>query len=362
MKTLKLTNMKLTNIEIHYFGQLPSGQKTSLYTLKNAKGMTVKIADFGATIVSISVADKNGIFDDITHGCDSLEGYLKGVPYFGATVGRYGNRIGNATFKLDDETYHLAKNNGVNTLHGGLVGFDKAIWQVNITDGEEPSLSFSHTSPDGDEGFPGQLSLEVVFTLSNDNSLTINYKAKTNKATVLNITNHSYFNLSGGTNIMEHQVKLNADKYLPVDNNIVPTGEMRSVKDTPFDFIQFHVIGERINDIYDEQIVLGEGYDHCFVINEQRNKLKKAATVYEPISGRIMDVFTTEPGLQFYTANHLDGSIIGKKGEAYTYRSGFCVETQHFPDSPNQSTFPSTVLRPKETFRSTTKFKFSVKE
>jgi aldose 1-epimerase len=354
--------MKYKNIEVHPFGEMPNGQKVSLFTLKNVNGVTVQITDFGATIVSISVPDKNGIFDDITHGCNSLEGYLKGVPYFGATIGRYGNRIGNATFTLDGETYHLAKNNGINTLHGGLVGFDKAIWQVNITDGEEPSLSFSHTSPDGDEGFPGQLSLEAVFTLSNDNSLTIKYKANTDKPTVLNITNHSYFNLSGGINIMEHQVKLNADKYLAVDNNIIPTGEMRLVKGTPFDFTDFHAIGERINDTSDEQIVLGEGYDHCFIITDSSDSLREAAKVYEPISGRMMEVFTTEPALQFYTANHLDGSITGKKGEAYTYRSAFCVETQHFPDSPNQPAFPTTVLRPDETFLSTTKFKFSVKE
>jgi aldose 1-epimerase len=242
------------------------------------------------------------------------------------------------------------------------VGFDKVIWKANIIDGDEPSLIFSHTSPNGDEGFPGQLSLEAIFTLSNDNSLTIKYEAKTNKPTVLNITNHSYFNLSGGTNIMEHQVKLFADKYLPVDNNMIPTGEIRSVKNTPFDFIDFHAIGERINEINDEQIVLGEGYDHCFVINEQRNKLKKAATVFEPNSGRMMEVFTTEPGLQFYTANHLDGSIVGKKGDAYIYRSAFCVETQHFPDSPNQPGFPTTILRPGEIFHSTTKLKFSIKD
>lgn len=354
--------MKLTNIEIHYFGQVPNGQKTSLYTLKNAKGMTVKISDFGATIVAISVPDKNGAFDDITHGCGSLEGYLKGVPYFGATVGRYGNRIGNATFELDGERYNLAKNNGPNILHGGNVGFDKVIWNANIIDGDEPSLTFSHTSPDGDEGFPGQLSLKATFTLSNDNSLTIKYEAITNKPTVLNITNHSYFNLSGSTNIMDHLVKLFADTYLPVDKNIIPTGEIRSVKNTPFDFTDFHAIGERINDTIDEQIILGEGYDHCFVINEQLDNLKNAATVYEPTSGRMMEVFTTEPGLQFYTANHLDGSIVGKKGEAYTYRSAFCVETQHFPDSPNQPSFPSTVLRPNETFSSVTKLRFSISE
>jgi aldose 1-epimerase len=341
---------------------MPNGQKSTLYTLKNSNGMEVRIADFGATIVGISVPDKNGVIDDITHGCSSLDGYLKGVPYFGATIGRYGNRIGNAKFRLYGKNYFLAKNNGPNILHGGLVGFDKVIWNTNIIEGNEPSLTFSHISPDGDQGFPGELSLEANFSLSNDNSLTIKYKAKTNKATVLNITNHSYFNLSGGTNIMEHQVKLYADKYLPVDNNIVPTGEIRSVKNTPFDFTDFRAIGERINDINDEQIVLGEGYDHCFVINEQRNKLKKAATVYEPTSGRMMEVFTTEPGLQFYTANHLDGSIIGKKGETYTYRSAFCVETQHFPDSPNQPSFPTTVLRPSEKFLSTTKLKFSIKK
>jgi len=356
--------MKQSAIEVEHFGQMPDGRKTSLYTLKNANGIIVKITDFGATIVSIFTPDKNGLSDEITHGCNTLEGYLKGVPYFGATIGRYGNRIGNASFSLDGETFTLAKNNGPNTLHGGLIGFDKAIWEmIEMVEGEETSLSFSHVSPDGDEGFPGELSLEVTFTLTNDNELKIKYKGKTNKATVLNITNHSYFNLSGGSDIMAHQVKLYADKFLPVDSNIVPTGEMRWVKDTPFDFTDFYTIGERINDTTDEQIVLGEGYDHCFVIREQDNegKLKQAATIYEPTSGRMMEVFTTEPGMQFYTANHLDGSIIGKKGEPYICRSAFCVETQHFPDAPNQPAFPSTVLRPDETFNSITVYQFSIK-
>ncbi len=354
--------MKLTNIEIHYFGAMPNGQKSSLYTLKNTNGMSVKIADFGATIVSISVPDKNGIIDDITHGCNNLEDYLKGVPYFGATIGRYGNRIANGEFKLDGITYNLEKNNGINTLHGGKTGFDKVIWKANIIEGNEPSIVFTHTSPDRDQGFPGQLTVEAKFTLSDDNSLTIKYTAKTDKTTILNITNHSYFNLSGNTNIMEHQIQINADKYLPVNNNIVPTGEIESVKNTPFDFTDFHAIGDRINETSNEQIVLGEGYDHCFVINGTSNDLKKAATAYDPNSGRILEVFTTEPGIQFYTANHLDGTIIGKKGEVYSYRSAFCLETQHFPDSPNHPNFPSTILNPNETYFSTTKLKFSIKK
>jgi aldose 1-epimerase len=352
----------LENIDIVPFGQLPSGQKSFLYTLKNAQGMSVKISDFGATIVSIFTPDKNGHFKNITHGCLDLEGYLRGVPYFGATIGRYGNRIANGTFWLDDKQYSLAKNNGVNTLHGGLVGFDKAIWEVNVIEGEEPALAFSHTSPDGDEGFPGELTVTVIFTLTNDNTLKLEYKARTSLPTVLNITNHSYFNLSGGTQILKHQVRINADYYLPVDTNMIPTGERKSVKGTAFDFLESHEIGERIDNLDDEQISLGEGYDHCYVLNESDTELKHAASVFEPTSGRVMDIFTTEPGMQFYTANHLDGSLIGKYGEIYTRRSAFCLETQHFPDSPNKPDFPNTVLRHDETFLSKTFFKFSVKE
>jgi aldose 1-epimerase len=354
--------MDYANVEITHFGEMPNGKKSYLYTLTNANGMCVKISDFGATIVSIYVPDKNGYFEDITHGCNTLEGYLKGVPYFGATIGRYGNRIANGEFSLEGCSYFLEKNNGNNTLHGGTKGFDKVIWEAKITKGETSSLILTNKSPNGDQGFPGHLVVEASFTLTNDNALMFSYKATTDKTTVLNITNHSYFNLSGEGNILEHQLKLNADKYLPVNNNMIPTGHIASVKNTPFDFTEFQRIGDRINDTSDEQLLLGEGYDHCFVLNEHDNKLKMAATVYESRSGRMMDVFTTEPGLQLYTANHLDGSIIGKKGETYSYRSAFCLEAQHFPDSPNQPGFPSTILRPNETFQSSTVLRFSIKK
>ncbi len=357
----KSTNQNM-KIEKQSFGKLPDGQEVSLYTLKNQSGMELKISDYGGIIVSWTAPDKNGKFDDIVLGCDSLETYLKGVPYFGAIVGRYGNRIANGKFSLNGQEYTLAQNNGKNALHGGLKGFDKKIWAVTIVDGDEPTLKLSTTSADGEEGYPGKLEVEVTYTLQKDNSLKIDYQASTDKPTVLNLTNHSYFNLSGEADVLSHEVVLNAPKFLPVDETLIPTGELKEVKGTPFDFTTKHSIGERINDTTDTQIKFGGGYDHCWVINEKADKkLLLAATVHDPASGRLMEVLTTEPAMQFYTGNFLNGTIVGKKGVKYGKRSGFCIETQHYPDSPNKPDFPTTVLNPNEKYETTTIYKFSVK-
>lgn len=276
-------------------------------------------------------------------------------------MGRYGNRIGNAKFTLDGKTYTLAANNGPNSLHGGKVGFDKVLWKAEILE-DTKTLKLTHTSPDGDEGFPGALSAEVTYRLTDDNALEIEYKATTDKPTIVNLTNHTYFNLTGGKrDVMGHQVQLNADKFVPVDKTLIPTGQLQDVKGTPFDFLQLTEIGARIDDPKDEQIKFGGGYDHCWVINKGADSLALTATVYEPTSGRVLEAFTTEPGVQFYTGNFLNGSITGKNGVTYTKRSGFCLETEHFPDSPNQASFPSVVLRPGEVYKTKTVYKFSTK-
>ncbi|WP_026998099.1 aldose epimerase family protein [Flectobacillus major] len=351
-------------IEQSVFGKVSDSTNATLYTLKNQAGTEVKISDFGGTIVSWTAADKNGKFEDITLGCDSLAGYQKGVPYFGALIGRFGNRIANGQFQLDGTTYTLAKNNGPNALHGGLKGFDKVLWTATPIDGDEPALKLTYTAKDGEEGYPGNLSVEVIYTLTKDNSLKIDYKATTDKATVINLTNHAYFNLKGGFNsdILDHEVTLNADKFLPVSKTLIPTGELKAVAGTPFDFTKSTKIGSRINDTSDEQIKFGGGYDHCWVLADSSKNLKLAASVLEPTSGRFLEVFTTEPAIQFYTGNFLDGTIVGKGGAVYKHRYGLCLETQHYPNSPNQASFPSTVLKPGETYQTTTVYKFSVKK
>lgn len=308
------------------FGKLPDGQETFLYSLKNKAGMEVKISDFGGTIVSWTAPNKEGVFEDITHGCDSLSGYLKGVPYFGALIGRYGNRIAKGKFTIDSKAYTLAANNGVNSLHGGLKGFDKVLWQATPLEGGEPALKLTYLAKDGEEGYPGNLSVEVLYTLQKDNSLKIDYKANTDKATVINLTNHTYFNLNGSNDILNHEIVINAAKYLPVDATLIPTGELKSVVGTPFDFIKSHKIGERINDSTDIQIKYGPGYDHCWVLTDSSKSLKLAASVYEPTSGRFMEVSTTEPAIQFYTGNFLDGTIVGKGGKVYGRLSALCLE------------------------------------
>ena len=377
MKTLKLTIAALAflsmiscstktseqkmSIEKNLFGKLADGQEVDLYTLKNAAGMEVNISNYGGIIVSWTAPDKNGNYEDVTLGCDSLANYVKGTPFFGALVGRYGNRIAKGKFMLDSTEYTLPINNGLNALHGGLKGFDKQVWQATPAGGEEPSLKLTYTSKDGEEGYPGNLSVEVVYTLQKDNALKIDYKATTDKATVVNLTNHTYFNLSGASDILNHEVSINADKFLPVDATLIPTGELKPVVGTPFDFTSPHKVGERINDTTDVQIKFGGGYDHCWVFTDSTKTLKLVATVYEPTTGRFMEVSTTEPAVQFYTGNFLNGSVIGKKGKGYGRRSGLCLETQHFPDSPNKPSFPSTVLKPGETYQTTTVYKFSTK-
>jgi aldose 1-epimerase len=357
----KTTNQETTSATVD-FGKMSDGRIPKLYTLRNEAGMEVKISDFGGTIVSWTAPDKDGKFEDITLGCDSLSGYQKGVPYFGALIGRYGNRIQKGTFSLDGKTYNLAKNNGVNALHGGLLGFDKVLWTATPVAGEEPALKLTYTSKDGEEGYPGNLTVEVVYTLQKDNALKIDYKATTDKATPVNLTNHAYFNLSGNMNetILDDEVIIQANQYLPVDATLIPTGELKSVKGTAFDFTKSKKIGLQINDTTDIQIKYGGGYDHCWVLSDSSKTLKLAATVLNSKSGRLMEVYTTEPAIQFYTGNFLDGTINGKNNTIYKHRSGLCLETQHYPDSPNKSSFPNTILKPGETYQTSTVYKFSI--
>ncbi|MES2794322.1 MAG: aldose epimerase family protein [Bacteroidota bacterium] len=362
-ETSQTIDSTVNKIEKTSFGTLPDGQIASVFHLKNSNGMQVDISNYGGTIVNWTAPDKNGKFENITLACDSLAGYLKGVPYFGALIGRYGNRIAKGKFSLGGKDYTLAQNNGVNGLHGGKKGFDKVLWTATPTDGEEPQLKLNYTAADGEEGYPGKLEVEVVYTLQKDNSLKIDYKANTDKTTVINLTNHSYFNLSADMNkdILDHEVTLNANRFLPIDETLIPTGELKSVTGTPFDFTKTNKIGARINDAEDIQIKYGKGYDHCWVLTDSSSQLKNVASVYEANSGRFLEVFTTEPAIQFYTGNFLDGTITGKGGIIYKNRSGLCLETQHYPNSPNQSPFPTTVLKPNETYQTTTVYKFSVK-
>jgi aldose 1-epimerase len=311
--------------------------------------------------VSLKVPDSKGALGDIVLGFDSLDGYLADNPFFGALVGRYGNRIAKGHFTLDGKEYTLPINNGANALHGGLKGFDKHIWTAKPGQGKDgQTLELTYVSKDGEEGYPGTLTATVTYTLTNANELRIHYQATTDKPTVLNLTNHSYFNLAGAGNgdILGHELMLNADKFTPVDKGLIPTGELRPVDGTPFDFRKATAIGARIN-ADDEQIKLGGGYDHNFVLNGQAGTMRLAARATEPKSGRVLEVSTTEPGVQFYTGNFLDGTLHGKGGKVYNKRYGFCLETQHYPDSPNKPSFPSTVLRPGQKYDTTTVFKFS---
>ena len=341
------------------FGKTGTGQEVALYTLTNAKGVQVAITPWGATVTSIRVPDRGGKLGDVVLGYDSLEGYLGNNPYFGAIVGRYGNRIAKGQFTLDGKAYTLARNNGENHLHGGTKGFDKKLWSAReVPSASGPSLELKYTSPDGEEGYPGKLDVTVTYTLSNANELRIDYLATTDTPTVVNLTNHSYFNLAGEGDVLAHRVQISAARFTPVDKGLIPTGELRSVKGTPFDFTVAHTIGERI-EAGDEQIKFGKGYDHNWVLDGRAGRLRLAAHVSEPRSGRVLEVLTTEPGLQFYSGNFLDGSNRGKGGQAYAQRAGFCMETQHFPDAPNRPTFASTTLRPAQRYQSTTVYRFS---
>jgi aldose 1-epimerase len=334
-----------------------------LYTLKNTAGMTVAITNFGGIITSWTAPDRTGKYGDITLGFDSLSAYMKGHPYFGALIGRYGNRIAKGQFGLDGKNYTLAVNNIGNHLHGGIKGFDKVLWTATPIEGEEPALKLTYLSKDMEEGYPGNLTVEVVYTLLKNNALKIDYTATTDKTTVVNLTNHAYFNLSGNmsNSILDHEVSIFADHFLPVDKTLIPTGVLQPVGGTPFDFRNNFKIGARINDTLDMQIKYGGGYDHAWVLADKSNDLKLAARVIEPSSGRVMEVATTEPAIQFYTGNFLNGTLKGKGGVVYQKRSGLCLETEHYPDSPNQKAFPTTVLKPGETYRTTTVYKFLIK-
>jgi aldose 1-epimerase len=342
------------------FGKLASGEAVELYTLRNAKGTLVKITPYGGIVTSILVPDRNGKLGDVALGFDDASGYTDKVPFFGAIIGRYGNRIAFGKFALDGQTYTLACNNGANHLHGGLKGFDKVLWTAAPVEGNKPSLTLSYLSKDLEEGYPGNLSVQVVYTLTEDDQLEIKYRATTDKKTVVNLTNHTYFNLAGSGDILGHELFIDADRYTPVDAGLIPTGELAPVEGTPFDFRQPVAIGARIG-ADDEQIKRGGGYDHNFVLNGEMGTLRKVAAVYEPGSGRVLEILTTEPGLQFYSGNFLDGTLVGKGGQVYAYRSGFCLETQHYPDSPNQPAFPSTMLSPGEVYQTKTIYKFSAR-
>jgi aldose 1-epimerase len=345
------------------FGKTADQTPVDLYTLKNDKGMVVKITNYGGIITSLTAPDRDGKYSDVVLGFDNLEQYLKGHPFFGALAGRYANRIAKGRFTLDGKEYTLAVNNGENSLHGGLKGFDKKVWAAKeIQSKDGVGLQLTYLSKDGEEGYPGNLTATVTYTLTNKNELKIDYLATTDQATVLNLTNHTYFNLSNDINddILNHQLMINADQFTPTDKGSIPTGEIRSVKGTPMDFTKPTAIGARINEQY-EQLISGNGYDHNYVLNGKGGKLDLAARAYEPKSGRVLEVYTTEPGVQFYTGNFLNGSLTGKGGKVYHKRTGFCLETQHFPDSPNKPNFPTTVLRPGQKFTSTTVFKFSAK-
>jgi len=332
------------------------GKDITEYTLTNANGMQLSIINYGGTITRLTAPDKNGKFGDVVLGYDSLSGYLqRGNPYFGALIGRYGNRIGKATFTLDGKTYNMDKNDGANSLHGGNKGYDKVVWTAEKQG--DNSLKLTYHSKDGEGGYPGNLDVTVVYTLQADNAVKIDYTATTDKATPVNLTNHAYYNLSAGTDstILNNEIQINADKYTPVDAGLIPTGELADVKGTPFDFTSSKPIGRDIAQVKG-------GYDHNWVLNKKGTTLEKIVTLYHPTSGRVMEVYTTEPGVQFYTGNFLNGRLAHTKGSAkYVKNAALCLETQHFPDSPNHPNFPSTILKPGETYKSTTVYKFSTK-
>ncbi len=355
---LMLAAQKGSKVQKSDFGKV-DGQQIYLYTLKNSHGMEVAITNYGAAVVSIKVPDNKGNVADVALGYDDVQGYINDKSYFGATAGRYANRIANGEFKLDAKSYHIPQNDGPNALHGGKVGFNKRIWAEKDLSGN--AIQMSYLSPDGEEGFPGNLKVTVTFTLTEKNELRFDYLATTDKDTVLNLTNHTYFNLAGQGigDILGTELTLHASKFSPVDKNLIPTGELRPVKGTPFDFTSPHKIGERIGE-QDEQLKLGRGYDHNFVLNRTKPGMILAAHAYDPKSGRVLEVFTDQPGIQFYSGNFLDGTAKGK-GSTYNYRTGFCLETQHFPDSPNHPKFPSAELKPGQKFQSTTIVRFSTK-
>jgi len=342
------------------FGTTVDGARVELFTLNNGRGMEVKITNYGGIITSITVPDRIGKVSDVVLGHETLDAYVRRSRYFGAIIGRHANRIAGGRFSLNGAVYSLAQNNGENHLHGGIRGFDKVVWEAKVINvGDGVGLELDYLSKDGEEGYPGNLRARVTYILTEKNELRINYFATTDKDTVVNLTNHSYFNLAGDGTVLGHELLLNADQFTPVDKGLIPTGELRSVSNTPMDFTRSSAIGARIDQSY-EQLELAGGYDHNFILRRNGKGLTRAAKIYEPVIGRVLEVFTTQPGLQFYSGNFLDGSIIGKGGRVYGKHAGCCLETQHFPDSPNQPSFPTTILKREQQYEHETVFRFSV--
>ena len=351
------------NIAKEHYGMTRDSQSVDIYTLTNNNGMEVRITNYGGIIQSLTTPDRDGKFQDVVLGYDSLDSYIEATPYFGAIVGRYGNRIANGKFTLDEVEYTLAQNDSINHLHGGIIGFDKVVWEAaTIKSYDAVSLKLEYLSKDGEEGYPGNLKVTVIYTLTDDDALKIEYQAMTDKKTHINLTNHSYFNLTADfTNkILDHKLWLNADRFIPIDATAIPLGNVDVVSGTPFDFTTPIKIGENIMDD-NQQLKNGIGYDHCIVFEDYEDEVKLQATVYEEESGRLMEVFTDQPAVQFYVGNYLDGTNIGKGNMPYQYRTGFCLETEHYPDSPNQPMFPSTVLEPDEVYSTTTIYRFTTK-
>ena len=344
------------------FGQLPDGTEITCFTLSNAHGMVAKIIDFGGVVTELHAPDRDGRLADVVLGFDHLEPYRNDSPYFGALIGRYGNRIGAGRFTLDGQTIQLPVNNGRNHLHGGPDGFDRVKWQAEV---DGASLRLRYRSKDGEMGYPGNLDATVTYTLNDDNELVLQFHAVTDRATPVNLTQHSYFNLHGVEpgkgDILDHLLSIDADRFVPIDAGAIPLGALAPVTGTPFDFRQPRAIGERIEHP-DKQLRHGIGYDHCWVLNQSAGKLERAVHVLEPVSGRVLELWTQEPGVQFYSGNFLDGSLTGKGGRQYDFRTGFCIEPQHFPDSPNQAGYPNTFLRPGEVYATESRFKFSVEK
>lgn len=353
--------LPMVTIEKEAYGTTPEGEVVDLFRMQNENGMEISVITYGGIITSWTAPDRNGNYQDINLGYTSLDQYIESNPYFGAIIGRYGNRIAGGKFSLDGTDYTLATNDGSNHLHGGLKGFDKVVWSAEAQPGEgQASLKLSYTSADMEEGYPGELTVVVTYTLTNDNSLVVDYQAETTRPTIVNLTQHAYFNLSGdfSRTILDHEIQIQANEYLPVDETLIPTGELAPVGGTPFDFRIAKAIGKEIEE-EDDQLIKGKGYDHCWVLTGTGNR--KVASAYHPASGRYLEVFSNEPAIQFYSGNFLDGTLPAKGGGTYGHRTGFCLETQHYPDSPNQPAFPSVRLNPGETYSSQTTFKLSAK-
>ena len=352
-----------SKIEKLEFGKTADGTIIEKYSLKNENGVKLDVITYGGRITSLKVPNKDGKLENVVLNFDNIQDYEKDNPFFGALIGRYGNRIANGKFTLEGNEYNLATNDGKNHLHGGVKGFDRVIWTAEPMESENGSaLKLLYKSKDGEEGYPGNLDVEVIYTLTNDNEVEVSYKATTDKATVVNLTQHAYFNLTGdfSKDILNHDIVIAADAYLPVDETLIPTGEIRNVEGTPFDFTSVKKIGKEIN-ADNEQLKRGKGYDHCWVLNGEKGNMRMVASAYDETSGRLMEIFSKEPAIQFYTGNFLDGTLPMPNGGTYAHRTGFCLETQHYPDSPNQAEFPATVLQPGETYSTKTTFKFSVK-